>query len=195
MPRSIKDGDSNNSLFIQMSNHTGTHVDAPYHFLEEGVTVDSYDINEWIFSSPIIIDIPRENAQIIEVSDFEEPLKEIKDADLLLIRTGFEKYRYKDNYWNDSPAFSPEIAHFLSKKLPSLSAVGFDTISLTSFKYREIGREAHKKFLGAKLRIFEDLSLSPIPLKRQLQMVIALPLIIEKADGAPCTIIGKLKIS
>ena len=30
-----------------MSNHVGTHVDAPYHFIQEGLTIDQYRMEEW----------------------------------------------------------------------------------------------------------------------------------------------------
>jgi len=190
--KSINKGDSSNSLSIQMSNHVGTHVDAPSHFIEQGLTIEDYDIEEWVFNLPILIDIPRRDSSLIEIKDLDKELKEIKDADLLLIRTGFEKKRKEEDYWKNSPGFSPELAGYLCDKFPSIRAIGFDTISLTSLRHRELGRKAHRKILGAGIRIFEDLLLSVIPTNNQPQLVIALPLLIEKADGAPCTVIARL---
>jgi arylformamidase len=188
--RSLDQGDSCNALQLSFSNHLGSHVDSPKHFLIDGKTVDDYTVTDWIFIKPWLVDIKSEEGEIIGIDQIEKALNGCSDADLLLIRTGFYGRRSEMNYWASSPAFHPDLASYLKKKLPSLSAVGFDTISLTSYLHRDLGRLAHLTFLKMGLRLFEDLDLGHSIPGDAFELVIALPLIIENADGAPCTIIA-----
>ena len=190
--RSIDSGDSCNTVHLSFSNHLGSHVDSPRHFLLNGKTVDDYNIKEWIFNKPWLIDIPSEEGEIIGLNRFEKALGECHDADLLLIRTGFAAHRGSKKYWSSSPSFHPELASYLQNRLKSLIAIGLDTISLTSYLHRELGREAHRAFLNRDIRIFEDLALEQSIQGNEIRLVKALPLVFEKADGAPCSIIALL---
>ncbi len=185
-------GDSCNTVSLKFSNHLGSHVDAPRHFYSDGMTVDDYSINEWIFHNVLCVRAIVAQKEIVNVEKIDSVLNGHDDADFLLIQTGFESYRGGDEYWNASPAFAPDLAGYLKDRLPSLKAIGLDTISISSVCHREMGREAHKQFLGRNIRIFEDLSLSAIPCGINVSQVIALPLFFERADGAPCTIIARL---
>ena len=190
--RSIAAGDTCNSARLELSNHLGSHVDAPRHFVRDGRSVDRYSIGEWIFSRPQVLDVPAGEAEVLDVPRLESALAGCGDADLLLVRTGFEGRRAEEIYWAASPAFAPELAEYLIRRLPSLVAVGLDTISLTSYRHRELGRAAHRAFLGQGLRIFEDLALAGAPSGAALDLVVALPLLYEGADGAPCTLAGRI---
>ncbi len=39
--------------------HNGTHVDAPFHFVRGGRTVETYDAGDWIFERPALLSIPK----------------------------------------------------------------------------------------------------------------------------------------
>jgi len=185
-------GDSCNAVSLNISNHLGSHVDVPKHFFSDGLTVNDYDINDWVFRNVLCVAGIIEQKGIVNIETIDSGLKGHDDVDLLLIRTGFEAFRGEDTYWKESPAFSPDLANYLKNRLPSIKAVGLDTISISSVCHREIGYEAHKEFLSRNIRIFEDLSLNAIPSATTISQVIALPLFFEGADGAPCTIIAKL---
>lgn len=187
MPR----GDSCNAVSLSFPNHLGSHVDAPRHFVADGRTVDDYLAGDWVFSRPWLMDIPAEPGEVLTVARFASALTACADADLLLVRTGFESRRGQEDYWAASPAFPPDLAAYLCDRLPSLSAIGFDSISLSSFRHRDLGREAHRAFLGADLRVFEDMALASVPARGGLEIVVALPLLFDGADGAPCTVIGR----
>lgn len=185
--KSIKNGDSCNAMYWSFPNHIGTHVDAPLHFIEGGLSITDFEPKDWIFSKVLLIDVPNvEPGYIIKSED----IKDIKDCDLLLIKTGFEAYRDKETYWQSSPGLHPELASWLKKKCPSIKAVGIDFISISNLSNRDLGRKAHKAFLGNNILLIEDMKLSRID--NALDTVIVSPLRVEGADGAPCTIIGWL---
>ncbi len=185
-------GDSCNTVSLKLSNHIGSHVDAPKHFIKGGKSVDSYSASDWVFELPVIIDISVGDAEIITVEALSAVVEDaIEDADLVLIRTGIEQYREQDTFWEKPPGFDPALSEYLKSRFPSLQAIGMDVISLSSFQHREVGREAHREFLGADIRVFEDLALAGI-LSTSLQRVIALPLRFQGADGAPTTLIAEV---
>jgi len=187
--RSIDRGDTSNNTHLDFPNHSGSHVDAPYHFLADGKTITDYSPNEWIYKKPCCIDYEANEGELIEAEKLYDALAEApKSLDLILIRTGFEKKRHQDIYWQANPGMHPESAEQLKERFPHLRAIGFDFISLSSYQHREIGRQAHKEYLGRDILIYEDLSLAN--LHSPLAKVIALPLRIHKGDGAPCTMIG-----
>ncbi len=190
MVRDIAKGDSCNASQLAMSNHLGSHVDAPLHFVAGGRGLDNYRASEWVFTKALVVDAPMRGGGVLSPDHFKSLQDKNIDADFLLIRTGFEKKRSEDVYWSNSPAFSPDLAGYFQECLPSLKAIGLDTISIGSLAHRDMGRVAHQEFLGRGLRIFEDLALEAISGNEALQMVIALPLRFKNADGAPCTIIG-----
>lgn len=188
--RSIDRGDSSNSVVLKFSNHLGTHVDAPRHFVADGKTVDQYLPGEWIFSKVFVADVPVEDGEVVDIPRIESVLKNVNDMDLLLIRTGFESKRESQSYWAASPGFDPELCGYLLSRFPSMSAIGMDTISISSMKHRDMGRLAHRAFLSAGIRIFEDMALADASVGSGLVRVIAIPLLVMNLDGAQCTVIG-----
>lgn len=192
LERSMADGDTCNALWLGFSNHLGSHVDAPRHFIADGKTVADYPPEAWVFNCPRLIDLPVEPGELITSTHLPPTSSGDAEVDLLLIRTGFEGLRGTASYWQHNPGLAPDLAGELIERFPALKAIGLDVISITSFQHREQGRCAHREFLGRGLRLFEDLSLAVVSDERPLGAVFALPLRVDNADAGPCTIIGRL---
>ncbi len=187
-------GDSCNTVELKISNHSGTHIDAPLHFIPGGKTIEQYEAEDWIFRQPVLLDIDITDDTIIDCKIIEKSITpDINDADIVLIRTGMEAFRSREKYWKHAPGFSPDLFRFFQTSFPSFRAIGMDTISISSLTHRTTGREAHKEFLGNGIIIMEDLSLAGIPRDIVLDQVIALPYRYINSDGSPITVIGKLK--
>lgn len=186
--KSIVKGDSCNTSVIKMPSHTGTHVDAPLHFVATGKAVDCYAPEEWIFTSPAVIQLSVDPGQLINSGDIPENFD--KNADMVLIRTGFEKYRGQDIYWQNGPGLLPELAGYLLERSPGLRGIGIDFISISSMLHRDVGRKAHKAFLDNRILLFEDMALSNLLSEMKLVRVMAFPLRFIDAEGAPVTVIG-----
>ncbi len=187
----ICSGDSANSLIIKFKNHIGTHIDLPRHFSRNGKTLSDYPDSFWFFSNIQLIDLPCKPSQMIMVKDLEHKIN--NSTDFLIIKTGFESYRSEEAYWNSNPGIHSEVGHWLREKFPCLRAIGFDFISLSSFKNREEGRKSHRAFLDGEssepIVIIEDMFLSEAP--KEFKEIIISPLLIENADGVPVTIFSK----
>lgn len=196
---SIKNGETaNTSSWIFSNNHIGTHMDSPYHFCEQGKKTYDIPVRDYFYEHVMVVDLPCTEAHLIGTDDFEQfnlNLKESQNVELILIRTGFEEYRNMDKYWNDNPGLSAELAGYFRECFPKLRCVGFDFISLTSWKFREEGRKSHRSFLcpdqgKREILVIEDMSLKNIddPLKR----VIVAPLFVEDGNGGAVTVFAEI---
>lgn len=186
----ISEGDTANSLSWHFSiNHIGTHIDLPRHFYEEGDTITDVEPAEWIFKTVSLVDIPCNTAHLITKDDLKASSID-PETDLLLIRTGFEKYRKEPKYWQAYPGISSKASSWLRDKFSKLRGIGFDFISLTSPTFKEEGKRAHQIFLDQKkgdfVLIIEDMKLSELNFVPD--RVIVSPMIIHEADGSPVTI-------
>jgi kynurenine formamidase len=190
--KQIMRGDSNNSYIVTLFNHLGTHVDAPKHFSVTGRSISTYRPEELFFSSPAMLDVPKEVGELLGRDDLSSHDWIIAGADLLLVRTGFQRYRMEEpeTYAGRGPCLTADAARYL-RGFPRLRAVGFDTISISSPLHREEGRAAHRELLveGGVL-IVEDMDLMGKP--RTLKKVLVIPLMVEGVDSAPCTVLAEV---
>jgi len=190
---SIERGDVSNLFVLQLSNHSGTHMDAPWHFVASGLRICDFRLEEFIFERPFCIDVAIGDGQLLEPDHFQPHAEKIATADLLLVRTGYTRVRREapERYRLQSPGMSTHGAAYLADHFPGLRVLGLDTISLASMQHLEEGLEAHRiLFRGDDRRflIIEDMNLD-FDLSR-LTRVIALPLFIEGVDSSLCTVMG-----
>ena len=190
---SISKGDTANSFSMNFStNHMGTHIDLPKHFFGDGKSLNDFDPDYWFYNNVSVVDIPKGNGELIIPEDFLNSGID-ENCDILLIRTGFERYRKEKTYWEENPGIDPSVADFLRSEYPKIRTIGFDFISLTSFQHRELGKEAHRKFLGGEndfITIIEDMHLSD--LNSSPRKIVLLPILISGIDASPITIIAEL---
>ena len=188
---SISSGESaNSSCWIFTNNHLGTHIDVPYHFDIKGKMLTDIPPADWIFYTVEIVDVHCKKAKLIDIRNFEN-FSIDSNIDLLLIRTTYENYRGTDKYWNDNPGLSPELANYFRKNFPKLRCIGFDFISITSWKHRSVGKTSHRAFLSPDnnalpIMAIEDMSLKY--LNGKINWVIVSPIFVENENGAPVTI-------
>jgi len=186
--------DSCNTMNLSLPNHSGTHIDFPYHFSLDGKTLNDYPASYWQFDHIDLIDLSGkvDDCQIIGTEIFFN--LENSDTDLLLIKTGYGAWRGTDRYTLTPPGLSADLAPFLRRKFPKLRCIGMDLISVSSYSNREEGREAHHSFLkpieGDPILLIEDMKLDT---NGPFNKVIVAPLLIDNADGAPCTVLAYTK--
>lgn len=192
----IADGDTSNSYVISMHNHTGTHIDAPKHFVDNGKSISEYLLEELIFKHPMIVDCPKDSATLVVPKDLQGASALFQMSDCLLLRTGFGLFREEERYRTHNPGVAPETILWMRREFPSVKCIGIDSISISSFQHRNSGREAHRaafikqQGLGEPLLLIEDMKLEKI---ERLETLIVLPWQIDKLDSAPCTVIATVK--
>ncbi|MFA6136946.1 MAG: cyclase family protein [Sulfurimonas sp.] len=191
---SITDGDVANDTSIATTLHVGTHIDMPYHFYENGQTIEDYSADYWVFESVLFVAIQPECLVIKdELISRLDSMKE-NSYEILIVKTGICTMRGSDKFWQENYGFHPDVYDFLIKKFPNIRVFGFDSISVSSFAERMIGREAHKRFLNPDkpILLLEDMDLTSVDEQTSFKKIIIAPLRISKSDGLPCTVFGFL---
>ncbi|MGD9159749.1 MAG: cyclase family protein [Desulfobacteraceae bacterium] len=192
--KSLEKGDSCNTSNWRLSNHLGTHIDFPRHFVSHGKTSTDYSPEFWIFSLPFLCDISNVEPGLVIKPDMIDFSSIPEHIDILMIKTGFSIYREKEIYWEKNPGFSPGFADVLRRNFPDIKIFGFDSISLSSFANRATGREAHKAFLDntRPILLLEDMDLSLINNEMEIKQIIVSPLRVEDTNGAPCNVFASI---
>ncbi len=197
--RGICSGDSSNNTEISLPAHSGTHVDAPYHFDQSGMCIEEYPPNFWVCKQVHVININVNKEEIISLDKISSELSNMPNStEFLIIKTGFEKFRDEDKekYILNGPGLSPDVGVWLRNN-KSLKMIGFDFISLSSYAHRELGREAHKAFLCKRYLGFNKQCSNPILIVEDMHLMdldecpdslYVFPLRYKKSDGAPVTI-------
>jgi arylformamidase len=194
---SLGKGDACNSFYLTTSNHAGTHVDAPRHFCATGRSITDYELSELVFTRPAVLEVPLVEEELIEPRHLIERASAVSpDIDILLLRTGFGRFRAEERRYVDrSPGFGPAAAEFLMERFPALRALAVDFMSISSPAHEEAGAEAHRVFLGCTryaarpILLVEDALLpDPMPV---LERVFVIPWRFEGLDSAPCTMFAE----
>jgi len=189
---SILEGDVANDSYIETTVHIGTHIDMPYHFYEAGQTIEDFSDNFWIFENILIVEIEPKN--IIIKEELIEILSDLKSnkIELIIVKTDICNIRKKDEFWKNNYGFHPDLYDYLVKNFPNVRVLGFDSISVSSFSERMLGRESHKRFLNPTrpILLLEDMDLRKVDESILFDRIIIAPLRISKCDGLPCTIMG-----
>ena len=187
----ISKGDPSNTLLLEFPNHAATHIDLPKHFSESGKTLNDYDPGFWFYNKVAVLNV---SASADEIMDLEPAVYELPvETEMLLVKTGFQKYREESFYWEHNPGLSPGSAAVLKKRCPGLRAVGMDSISVSAQVRKDIGMEAHRTFLVENdIILVEDMDLARAD--SRLTKVYMFPLLVEGADGGPVTAIGEVTL-
>lgn len=173
--QSIEQGDMCNLSVISMSAHTGTHMDAPLHFLKHGAPMERMPLTATVGPARVI---PIRDKNAVTLAELRP--HRIRRGERILFKT-----RNSAQPWHSGPFrknfvyISTEAARFLADR--EIRAVGVDYLSLAGFEKNEV--EAHQALLGAGVWIIEGLDLSRVQAGRYT--LVCLPLKILGGDGAP----------
>ncbi len=189
---SIALGDVANDSLLHTTVHIGTHIDMPYHFYEEGQTIEHFNADFWRFKRPLFIEIEPKGLIIKEELIASLEKLDTFDYDILIVKTGICHRRDSCEFWEKNYGFHPDIYDYLRKCFSSVRVFGFDSISVSSFSNRLLGREAHKRFLNPEepILLLEDMDLRKMKKGDSLKELWVSPLRIAKCDGLPCTVFG-----
>lgn len=173
--RAMERGDVCNVSSLAFGSHTGTHMDAPLHFIRNGRTLDKMPLDATIGPCRVIEIKDRESVKVEEIAD-----RRIKRGERILFKTRNSGRCWKTDIFDEDFVYiSREAAEFLAEK--RIRTVGIDYLSVGGF--RKDGVETHHALLGAGIWIIEGLNLSKIkPGKYELN---CLPIKILGSDGAP----------
>jgi arylformamidase len=163
---------------IEMGSHTGTHIDAPYHFVEGGRRLHEIPL-EQLTGKATVLDIAA--ASSIARGDVEQ-LK-LDGVKRVLFKTENSRHWKDGKFYENFVYLEPEAAQLLVDR--GIVLVGIDYLSIDKFKSET--HPTHFVLLRKNIVILEGLDLSSVP-AGEYDMT-ALPLNLQDADGAPTRVI------
>jgi arylformamidase len=181
---------------LTLGSHTGTHIDAPFHFLKKGKKIDELPVQRFVGHGVLIDASAKSDRDVIEPGDIEPYENEIAEGDFVIFRTGRDKYFGTSRYYLH-PYLSLEGARLLVKM--NISLVGIDALNIDPTYYgtmdsdsaaknlpdeEDYGYPVHDILLGNEILIVENLcSLDKV---KQVKGVYSfLPLKLKDSDGSP----------
>ncbi len=170
----IAKGHSCNVSAITMSVHTGTHVDAPYHFDEAGLDIGGAQLLPFLGPARVL-DVPPDlraiSAEFLDRLDWS-------GVERVLFRTRASKLQ-EDQYDRNFTCLAEDGAEFLAAR--KLLLVGTDALSVDAFASKSM--VCHKILCGQGIAILEGARLAHVPLGDY--ELICLPLKLAGLDGSP----------
>ena len=172
---------------LELGAHAGTHVDVPLHYIEKGADLSGVPVDKFMGES-IAFDTPKKPGENISVQDLRNA--DIREGDIVLFRTGWEKYAGSGDFFKGEwPGFDVDAIDELISK--GAKAIGGDIASADSPENIGRGSPSHKKALSAGLVLFEALvNMDRVTGKRFFFM--GLPLNIEGGEASPVRAVAVL---
>jgi arylformamidase len=165
---------------ISMGSHTGTHIDAPSHILEDGKAVDGLSLDKLV-GNALVMDLS-DVSETIKKSDLENIFSKLDAADnldILLIKT------QNSNLWNDFSTVGMESMISLDKSAGEwIVENGFKTVGIDGFSVDvEPDLEVHRLLLKNEINIIECLNFNGV--SDGIYSFVCLPIKMEGCDGSP----------
>jgi len=172
----IEEGDNANVTHVSLSAHTGTHVDAPYHFLSDGEKLESVPLNLMMGRAYVLHlqDADLITADVLKQAEIPSRTRRV----LLKTRNSDYWARIEKEFQTDFVALSPDGAQYLVER--GIKLVGIDYLSVAPYKQ---SRPTHEVLLKNGVLILEGIDLSEVSQGRYT--LYCLPLNLYGVDGAP----------
>jgi len=176
--------DGMNLTKVTLSSHAGTHIDAPSHFIENGITIDQIPARFFVGEAVVVdvSDIPIGSGIPVEEITRKTRQQEIKRDDIVLFFTRCSELWSDPRVEKNFTFLSEAAAKYLVSK--EVRAVGIDSFSVDSFDSTNF--EAHKELLGGGLFIIESIGSTLKQFLGTRILLICPPLKFASRDGAPC---------
>ena len=174
--------DGYNLELLFLSTHTGTHMDAPYHFLEKGAKIHEISLKKLVSEAVLIKSKKKGGESItkIDIQKFEKKHGKIDGFSSVIFYTGWQRNLQKKYYFTKNPGLSVSAAKYLASK--KINLVGIDSPSI------DLGKDSkfsvHQIFAKKGILIVENLA-NLEKIKSPKFHLVVLPLKLKNATGSP----------
>jgi len=162
---------------FSMSTHQGTHLDAPFHFYDDGKTIDEIPL-ERFYGPARLIRIPKRGGEEITVDDFLPFESFFEPGAKIIYETGHHKTFGTKDFFENMPSLTVEAAQWIAAR--KLGLLGMDTPTP--------GRDCvpvHKALLAPDIETIIVEALANLDRCPEAFIFVALPLPLTARDGSP----------
>lgn len=191
------------SFLTTLPNHCGTHMDAPRHFVKDGLSINELPIEFFCHKDVALLEIPKSDAEGITKEDLEPYADILAKVSFAFFRTGYEQYRTSDpaRYQKEGPYIATSAGQYLSDNFPNLKGVGIDFLALGSPSSKvpdaENPKNCHRYILGYYTgrftTVIEDMHLSELPVGAKIKQFFNAPWRIAGLDSSQVTCIAEIE--
>ncbi len=176
MASRLEDGEAYDLSGLELSAHSGTHIDVPAHFVPGGKAIDQYQVENFVFSA-LVLDI--DDRRCVMASSVEKA--DIRQGEAVLFRTeNSVSGRCRNGVFSESYVhLSPAAADACVAK--GVALVGIDYISIE--KYGDLDFPAHRTLLSAGVLVLEGIDLARVQPGRFT--LFCFPLKMRGAEASP----------
>ncbi len=179
--------DGVNLTRLTLGSHTGTHMDAPRHFIRDGIGIDQIPPSKLVGEAYVADLSSKPIGTGITADDFRKVLKgNVSEDDIVVIYTGCSEKWGEESIRKNYTYLERDAAEYLVSR--KVRAIGIDYLSVEKFHATEA--VAHKTLLGNGIFILESISKSVRQFVGKRILLICLPIKLQNGDGAPARIIG-----
>jgi len=174
--------DGYNLELLFLSTHTGTHMDAPYHFLEKGAKIHEISLKKLV-SEAVLIKSKKRGGESITKTDiqkFEKKHGKITSFSSVIFYTGWQRNLQKKYYFTKNPGLSVSAAKYLASKKINLVCIDSPSIDLG----KDSKFSVHQIFAKKGILIVENLA-NLEKIKSSKFHLVVLPLKLKNATGSP----------
>ncbi|MGH9888260.1 MAG: cyclase family protein [bacterium] len=173
--QAISKGAGANVSLLSFGSHSGTHVDAPKHFFDDGLGVDALSLD--VLMGPAVLIAVADS--VMSVGEAELRLHELKGHTRVLIKTRNSSFIHEGEFHRDYTYLAPDGAAYLAAL--GVKLVGVDYLSIEQFHSGH--HRTHRTLLEKGIIIVEGLDLKAPPMGPYELRV--LPIKLANLDGAP----------
>jgi len=172
-----------NKEIVQISTHTGTHCDAPYHFFDDGETIDRIPLETYV-GNAVILDLrEKPMSSAISRTDIERYIDRINVGDIVLLNTGGGRRRSNSReFLTEYVYLSGGAAQLLVDR--GVKGVGIDAVSLGGYNDPQKSGPPHRILLGNGKFIVEELYFPDEVMDGRQRMFVAAPVKLQGCGGA-----------
>jgi arylformamidase len=172
---------------MTLGSHTGTHIDAPRHFIPDGIGINQISPSELVGEAYVTDMSSKSMGSGITSRDLLRTLEgRIADDDIVVIYTGCSERWEDESIRRNYTYLTGDAAEYLVSK--KVRAVGTDFLSVEKFGAPE--PIAHKTLLGSGIFILESLNRETKRFVGKRILMICMPIKLKNGDGAPARIVG-----
>ncbi len=170
---------------VDFSTHCGTHVEFPYHHVKDGMDAKDYPLENLIGEAVVLDFVGKKANEAITLDELKAKVGQIKDGDIVFLRTGFDK-KWRSDDWQGFPYVAHDAMEWLLQNR-KIKAIGTDATSLEDHSIPD--QPNHNALLGRGVAIIESLA-NLDKIENGRAMVFILPLPIKGVDSSPVRIIA-----
>ena len=183
-PLGTMDTVGRNTTQVHIGTHSGTHIDAPSHFISGGLTIDKVVASKFFGEFDYINLRASQPRTAVSIEELQRTYPRPKPDRILILDFGWGMNFGSSNYYSDQPYLSPLASEYLLSLKPKL--LGYD-VAMPDNPKEGYGSDCdsplHKLFLSNGIPLLENLKIDePID---HLKHLVALPLKLEDLDGSP----------